>query len=327
MISVPEGGGYYRKNQGLTSRPAPGLAPQPGLGYGGASGFNPPWIRMDKLYIQDLQIDTVIGVYDWEREIRQTVSFDLEMATDARPGAASDRVDDVLNYKPLAKRLIQYVSESRYQLIETLAQRVAEIILYEFNVQWVKLRLNKPGALRYSRNVGVEIIRERVAAELRPVYISIGSNIEAERNIRSALSMLRLEFGELRLSTLYRNPAVGFPGEDFLNLVVGLNTALPLAAVLQRLDYIETTHGRDPAQTKFSSRTLDLDLLLYGDTVCQQPLNLPRVDILRYAFVLKPLSELAGDQIHPLERKSYRQLWREFKGEQALEAVDSKVIS
>lgn len=283
---------------------------------------------MDRLYIQDLQIDTVIGVYDWEREIRQTVSFDLEMATDVRPAAASDHVNDVLNYKLVAKRLIQYVSDSRCQLIETLAQRVAEIILYEFGVQWLRLRLSKPGALRYSRNVAVEITRERINTQPRAVYIGIGSNIDAVRNIRSALAMLRLEFGELKLSTLYRNPAIGFAGEDFLNLVAGLTTQLPLPAVAQRLDYIEALHGRDTNKPKFSSRTLDLDLLIYGDMVHRQPgLDLPRGDVLRYAFVLKPLAELAGDALHPVERKSYRQLWREFRGEQALEAVDSKVIS
>jgi 2-amino-4-hydroxy-6-hydroxymethyldihydropteridine diphosphokinase len=283
---------------------------------------------MDKLYIQDLQIDTVIGVYDWEREIRQTVSFDLEMATDARPAAGSDHVNDVLNYKLVAKRLIQYVGESRFQLIETLAQRAAEIVLYEFNVQWLRLRLSKPGALRYSRNVGVEIIRERVGTQPRPVYIGIGSNIDAARNIRSALAMLRLEFGELRLSTLYRNPAIGFPGDDFLNLAAGFTTRLPLPAVQQRLEYIEAQHGRDTDRPKFASRTLDLDLLLYGDTVRRQPdPELPRADVLQYAYVLKPLAELAGDALHPVEGKSYRQLWREFKGEQALEAVDSKIIA
>jgi 2-amino-4-hydroxy-6-hydroxymethyldihydropteridine diphosphokinase len=140
--------------------------------------------------------------------------------------------------------------------------------------------------------------------------------------------MLRLEFGELRLSTLYRNPAIGFPGDDFLNLAAGFTTRLPLPAVQQRLEYIEAQHGRDTDRPKFASRTLDLDLLLYGDTVRRQPdPELPRADVLQYAYVLKPLAELAGDALHPVEGKSYRQLWREFKGEQALEAVDSKIIA
>ncbi|HEX5055138.1 MAG TPA: 2-amino-4-hydroxy-6-hydroxymethyldihydropteridine diphosphokinase [Gammaproteobacteria bacterium] len=174
----------------------------------------------------------------------------------------------------------------------------------------------------------MEIIRERLGTQSRPAYIGIGSNIDAARNIRSALAMLRLEFGELRLSTLYRNPAIGFPGDDFLNLVAGISTRLPLPAILQRLEYIEGQHGRDSNRPKFSSRTLDLDLLVYGDTVHKQAgLDLPRGDVLRYAYVLRPLSELAGDALHPVERKSYRQLWREFTGEQALEAIDAKIIS
>jgi 2-amino-4-hydroxy-6-hydroxymethyldihydropteridine diphosphokinase len=176
--------------------------------------------------------------------------------------------------------------------------------------------------------VGVEITRERVDTQPRAVFIGIGSNIDAARNIRSALSMLRLEFGELRQSTLYRNPAVGFAGDDFLNLVASLATRLPLLAVLQRLDYIERQHGRDADQPKFSPRSLDLDLLVYGDAVHRQPgLELPRGDVLRYAYVLKPLSELAGDTLHPVERKSYCQLWCEFAGETALQAVDAKILA
>jgi 2-amino-4-hydroxy-6-hydroxymethyldihydropteridine diphosphokinase len=277
---------------------------------------------MDKIYIQDLQIDTIIGVYDWERETRQMVVLDLEMAVDIRPSAASDRVADTLNYKKVTKRLIEYVHDTRCQLVETLAQRVAEIVLYEFGVRWLKLRISKPGALRHARNVGVEIIRERLHGEVRDVYISIGSNIEPDSNIRSALAMLRLEFGELRLSTVYRNPAVGFQGDDFYNLVAGWRTALPLTAVLQRLDYIELVHSRGNREhKKFVPRGLDLDLLVYGDLVSAEPV-LPRRDILRYAYVLKPLAELAGDSLHPVEHKTYAQLWKEFAGERDLQAVE-----
>lgn len=116
---------------------------------------------MDIVFIRDLRIETVIGVYDWEREIRQIVSIDLEMGTDIRPAAVSDHIQDTLDYKAVAKRLIQFIGDSEFQLVETLAQRSADIILNEFNVTWLRLRLSKPGAVTGSQDVGVLIERTR----------------------------------------------------------------------------------------------------------------------------------------------------------------------
>jgi len=114
---------------------------------------------MDIIYIRDLKIDTVIGVFDWERQITQTISFDIDMATDIRKAASSDDLADTLDYKAVSKRLIDYVGSSDFQLVETLAERICEIIIDEFNVPWVRLRLNKKGALRGANDVGVLIER------------------------------------------------------------------------------------------------------------------------------------------------------------------------
>ncbi|MDP2227435.1 MAG: dihydroneopterin aldolase [Moraxellaceae bacterium] len=114
---------------------------------------------MDIVYIRDLKIETVIGIFDWERRIRQTVSIDLEMATDIRRAAASDDIKDTLDYKAVAKRLIAFVSESEFLLVETLSEKVAEIVLTEFDVPWLRLRLSKPGAVRGSQDVGIIIER------------------------------------------------------------------------------------------------------------------------------------------------------------------------
>ena len=114
---------------------------------------------MDIVFLRELRIETVIGIYDWEREIKQPVILDLEMATDVRKSAASERIEDALNYKAVAKRLIQFVGESRFQLVETLAERCAEIILNEFDVPWVRLSVNKIGAVSGARDVGVLIER------------------------------------------------------------------------------------------------------------------------------------------------------------------------
>ncbi|HBD11946.1 MAG TPA: dihydroneopterin aldolase [Porticoccaceae bacterium] len=114
---------------------------------------------MDIVYIRDLQVNAVIGVYDWEREVRQTISMDLEMAADISKAAASDDLGDTLNYKAVAKRLIEHVENSSCQLVERLATEVVNIVREEFNVSWVKLRLSKPGALRGSQDVGLILER------------------------------------------------------------------------------------------------------------------------------------------------------------------------
>lgn len=116
---------------------------------------------MDKVFIEALEIETLIGIYDWERRIRQTLVFDLEMSFDNRVPAASDAIVDTLDYKAVSKRLIQYVSESEFGLVEALAERCAAIVLEEFDVSHVRLKLSKPGAVRGARAVGVIIERSR----------------------------------------------------------------------------------------------------------------------------------------------------------------------
>ena len=120
----------------------------------------------DRIYLRDLRTETIIGIYDWERKIRQTVSFDFEFPGDIRRAAKSDRIEDTLNYKSVAKRVLAFVETSEYHLVETLAEEVARLILREFSVEWVKVTLNKPGAVRGSRDVGVVIERSRADLDL-----------------------------------------------------------------------------------------------------------------------------------------------------------------
>ena len=118
---------------------------------------------MDKVFIEALEVECVIGIYDWERKIRQPVVLDIEMAFDNRKPAASDDIADTLDYKAVSKRLIQFVSESSYGLVETLAEQCCRIILEEFSVAHVRLKLSKPGAVRGARAVGVILERQRGA--------------------------------------------------------------------------------------------------------------------------------------------------------------------
>ncbi len=114
---------------------------------------------MDKIFLSELKVDTIIGIWEWERRIRQTVVIDLEMSADIAKAAATDEVADTLNYKLVAKRIQEFVADSSFQLVETLAERIAGIIRDEFGVAWVKVRVNKPGAIRGSKDVGVLIER------------------------------------------------------------------------------------------------------------------------------------------------------------------------
>lgn len=116
---------------------------------------------MDKIFLKDLRIEAVIGIFDWERCIKQTVSIDLEMAADIRTAAATDTIEDTLDYKAVAKRVISFVQHSEFRLIETLAEQVARIVVVEFGVPWTRVTLHKPGAVRGSRDVGIDIERSR----------------------------------------------------------------------------------------------------------------------------------------------------------------------
>jgi dihydroneopterin aldolase len=114
---------------------------------------------MDIVYVRDLKIDTIIGIFDWERQVRQTVSLDLEMATDISKAAVGDDITHALDYKAVSKRIISFVEDSDFQLVETLAENIATIVLEEFSVPWLRLRLSKPGAVRGARDVGIVIER------------------------------------------------------------------------------------------------------------------------------------------------------------------------
>ncbi len=114
---------------------------------------------MDKIFINDLRIDTLIGVYEWERRIRQTIILDIEMSVDVHKAAAGDNIGDTLNYKSVCKRLTEFVQTSEYRLVETLIEECAKLIMEEFSVPWVRIRLNKTGALHGARDVGIIIER------------------------------------------------------------------------------------------------------------------------------------------------------------------------
>ena len=114
---------------------------------------------MDKIFLSALTVECIVGIWEWERRVKQTVIIDLEMAADIRRAAASDAIEDTVDYKKVSKRLLAFVAESQFKLVETLTERIAYTVIAEFGVRWVKVRLNKQGAIRGARDVGIEIER------------------------------------------------------------------------------------------------------------------------------------------------------------------------
>lgn len=145
------------------------------------------------------------------------------------------------------------------------------------------------------------------------VYVAAGSNIQPQQNLRSALSALKRRVGDLRVSKAYRNKAVGFEGPDFINLVIAFETELTLTEVLSVLQAVEGLCGRQRKAPKFEPRTMDLDLLMYGDMVCAtHAITLPRPDLIKRAYMLGPLAELAPDLVHPTLKQTMADLWKGF---------------
>ncbi|MBT2968817.1 MAG: 2-amino-4-hydroxy-6-hydroxymethyldihydropteridine diphosphokinase [Candidatus Thiodiazotropha sp. (ex Ctena orbiculata)] len=147
-------------------------------------------------------------------------------------------------------------------------------------------------------------------------WLSLGSNLAPEIHIPTALRELERLFGDLRISPIYESRSIGFEGANFHNLVVGILTDHSPRELVAELREVEKRHGRERTPEKFSPRTLDIDLLTYGEQILDDgPIQLPRDEIRKYAFVLLPLSEVAGDEIEPRSGRTYSQLWESFEGQ------------
>jgi 2-amino-4-hydroxy-6-hydroxymethyldihydropteridine diphosphokinase len=155
-------------------------------------------------------------------------------------------------------------------------------------------------------------------------YVAAGSNVEPIANLRRALDVLATQFRPLRVSRAYRNAAVGFTGDDFVNLVIGFDTGLPVGAVIERLHEAEAACGRERNAPKWAPRAMDLDILLFGDSVIDEPgLTLPRPDLVRRPYMLGPMADLAPGLRHPTLGLTMSELWQRFdRDAHAMQVVD-----
>ena len=160
-------------------------------------------------------------------------------------------------------------------------------------------------------------------AQAEQVYLGLGSNVDAHNKLAAGISALRERFGNVECSPVYQSESVGFEGEDFLNACCRISTEMEPEALKAWLTKLEDRHGRKRDLPKFADRTLDIDILLFGERTGRfGKLVLPRGEILKYAHVLKPLTDLAPDLEHPLTGKPFAEHWREFDGDRALQQVD-----
>lgn len=258
----------------------------------------------DKIILEALEAECVIGIFDWERRMTQQVLIDLEIECDTSLAARTDSIEHAVDYKSIAKEIVAHVEKSEYYLIEKLADSVAGICLSRPGVKGVTVKLSKPGAVRGSRNVAVSITRPR---RDHVVYMGVGGNIDPERNIKAGLELIRSRFGQVEASPVYKSPAWGAKEEqpDYLNLAVKAVTDKDLFTVRAELRWIEELLGRKRTLDKFSPRTLDIDLLLYDNLVLRdEGGTLPHPQLLTQKFVYLPMMDLAPDVVIPGEGRA-----------------------
>lgn len=267
---------------------------------------------MDIVEINGLSFSAIIGIFDWERKNKQRIIINLKMQSHTALPALTQNIADAVDYKTVSEQLIQKIQTEQYQLLETLCEECTEWIQHQFDVGWILFSAYKPDALNQVEQVGIQIERGEILPKRR-VWLSLGSNIERQKHIKKALFGLKKLFGTLVISPIYESEAVGFEGQPFLNLVVGIKTDLPLLQIEKSLKILEKINGRIRTSEKFAPRTLDIDILTWGDEIISQDkLILPKDEILKYAFVLKPLADVAGEELHPILKTNYQFLWKRF---------------
>ena len=276
---------------------------------------------LDIIEIDNLRLRCFIGFSPHELKDKQDVIISLRIGTDLRQAGNTDKVEDTFNYRTPTKAIIELVESSRYKLVEKLANEIAVICVVNFDVQWVKVRVHKPAALRFSDSVGVVIERTPNDFTISTVYVSLGSNIEPQTNLKQALTILGKHCRINKVSSAYTTPPQGFKEQsDFWNAAVQITTHLTpeqLKCILLKIESV-LLRVRDP-NNKNAARTIDLDISLWNDQEFEfgeKPWKVPEPDILKFAHVVVPLAEITPDYLHPVTKQTLSQLAAQHQTEQ-----------
>lgn len=269
----------------------------------------------DHIILTGLKVSCIIGIFDWERKQKQDVLIDIKFPADIQKAARRDLISDAIDYKKIAKTIIAFVEKSRFQLVETLAERLAGLLLAQFRLPEIFLRVSKPGAVRGSQNVGVEITRKRADTREGLVYFSLGSNLHPDLHLKSALRKIDEKYRLKAISGIYETSPVGGKKKQsfFWNMVVGVDTDEKPEIIRKWTGSLEKTEGRVRTKDRFASRTLDVDLILWKDLSLKgKDFSLPHPDIEKKAFVLFPLLEIAPRMSLPGSKKTIVELAHSF---------------
>jgi dihydroneopterin aldolase/2-amino-4-hydroxy-6-hydroxymethyldihydropteridine diphosphokinase len=263
----------------------------------------------DRILVKDLLLRTIIGIKEEERHKRQDVLINLVLCGEFTQAGRSDDVADAINYRTVTKRVIRLVEDSHYFLVEKLAAEIAGVCLEEPGVDRVLVRVEKPGALRFARSVGIEL--ERTRAHLSRVLVSLGSNVNPEYHLMEAVARLAERCRLVAVSPAYRTQPVGRVDQpDFLNGAVLVETRLEAKAFKEEvLRAIEDELGRVRTEDKNAPRTIDLDISLYDDAVFEvDGGHIPDPNILEYGHVARPLADIAPEWRHPETGETLQQI-------------------
>lgn len=265
---------------------------------------------MDIIEIKNLRLQTAIGFSPHEVDRLQEVVISLRIAAEGQRAGETDDPSDAFNYKTVNKAVIKLVKESRFRLLEKLAEEIAKTVVVRFEARGVQVKIHKPGALRHADSVGITIVRRAEDYERNVVFLSLGSNIAPEKNIADSIKLLRRHTNVLALSSPYRTAPQGDRHQDdFINMAVKLHTLRePLEFKTQVIDRIESRlrRTRDP-NNKNAPRTIDIDIALWNNEAFEfgdRPWVVPDPDILRFAHVVIPLADIAADYCHPTHGKT-----------------------
>ena len=237
---------------------------------------------MATIRITDLKLSTIIGINDWERKQKQDILINIRMEYDAAKSVKSDNIKDTIDYKTITKKIIKAVEPSKFLLLEKLTDFILDIVMDNPRIQEATVRVDKPLALRFARSVSTEMTRRR----LNKAVIGLGSNIEPQKHIRNAKKLLTKKFNMLAESEFMTTKPVGLKDQpDFINGAVHVETELDQGQLRQELKKLEVQLGRQVSLQKFGPRTIDLDLIVWNDSIVHG-------DFFERAFLKKAVRQL-----------------------------------